>query len=483
MAALLLSAGVGCSRRAAEESTSVDTSPVVEIDAVVSVERSQITESLELVGTLYPWKFAAIAPEVEGVIKKLPTHEKPLSAEVEGRKFSMPIMLDMGHEVEQGAILAELDERPFQLQLDAAQAKLDVATRRLENLLAWKRPEEIKQLEAQAEEAGAVLKRTTLELDRIEQLRRKGASSQSEYDAALAAYDTAKAAKKRADAALELAQKGPTEEEIKVAEAEVALAKADVALREDDLSKCTISCPYDAVIVDRLAGVGDRVTPQTPIMQIIDPTYLLAQVAVPEKYQHLVDVNDLATVQAPRVAEPVPGLVALVNEKIDPATRTFRARVGVENPKLSPRSESGDSGERLFKSGSYVRVTLTLRSAADALVVPSDAMTFEEGQPAVFIFQGDHVQKRPVKLGISSRTAYEVTDGLTEGEQVVVGSTSLLTDGLPVRLRERGASPAEPSPPESSTAAAASTTGDRSLSLGGPASGSAASGSAVSNRP
>jgi multidrug efflux pump subunit AcrA (membrane-fusion protein) len=431
--AIVAAAVGGCSSGEADSGDSAEAPPVLEIDTVATVGRSSISESLELVGTLFPWRFAAIVPEVEGVIARLPAHDVPIEAEVEGRKFSMPVLLDMGHEVEEGAILAQIDERPFRLALDAAQARLDVAQRELENLLAWKRPEEIEQLQAQAAEAEAVLKRAKADRDRLERLRGRQVVSASEWDAASAAYDTALAAKRRTDAAVKLAQAGPTPEEIKVAEAQVALAEAEVAQRKDELEKCTIHCPYDAVIVDRLAGVGDRVTPQTPIMQIIDPKYLLAEVAVPEKYQHLVNVNDMAEVEARGVAEPVPGLVALVNEKIDLETRTFRIRVGVENP----REAWGDgSGERLFKAGSYVRVRLAIRSAPDTLVVPSGAMTFDEGQPAVFVFRRDHVEKRPVSLGIRSRTEYEVTEGLSEGDQVVVGDTALLTDGLPVRLKQ-----------------------------------------------
>jgi multidrug efflux pump subunit AcrA (membrane-fusion protein) len=462
MMALAVPPVVGCSSRKLDDRPAADASPVLQIDTVVPVRRSQITESVELVGTLYPWRFAAIVPEVDGVIARVPNYEKEIGAEVGGRKFSMPVVIDIGHEMKEGSILAEIDKRPFQLELDAAQAKLDVANKELQNLLAWKRPEEVRQLEAQAEEAAALLKRAKLDLERIEQLSQKQVASQSEHDASQAAYSSALAGKKRADAALELAKAGPTPEETEVAKAQVELAQAEVAMRQDDLDKCTIYCPYDAVIVDRLAGVGDRVTSQTPIMQIIDPTYLLAQVAVPEKYQRLVRVNDLASVQAPGVSQAVPGLVALVNEKIDPETRTFRARVGVENPKLDP---GGDSPERMFRAGSYVRVTLSLKSEADALVVPAKAMTFEEGQPAVFVFRGDHVEKRPVTLGITSGAEYEVTDGLAEGEEVVVGSTSLLADGLPVRLRERGASSAGPGSSENPAGQAASRSSEPSHPL------------------
>jgi multidrug efflux pump subunit AcrA (membrane-fusion protein) len=338
------------------------------------------------------------------------------------------------------------------LALDAAQAKLDVATRELERLKAWKRDEEVSQLEAQAREADARLRQAQLQLDRYRQLERSGtkAASASERDAAQAEYETALAAEQGAKAALELARAGPTPEEIQVAQAQVKLAQSDVALKQDQLDKCKIYCPYDAVIVDRYVGVGDRVTamPRVEIMQIIDPSLLLAQVNVPEKYHRLVKVNDLAQVEARGLSQPVPGLVALVNDKIDPETRTFRVRVGVENPKPAP---DAPSSERRFKAGSYVRVTLSLRTATDALIVPSGAVTFDKGQPAVFVFHGDKVEKRLVELGIASETEYEVTNGVSEGEKVVEGGTALLADGLPVRLRGSQASPDGPRQSATST--------------------------------
>ena len=441
-AAWILVLMAGCSHSGLDEGPAVDLSPVVEIDSVVPVRRGEITESLELVGTLYPWRFASIVSEVDGVIERLPMCEGELAVEVEGRKFSMEIPLDIGHEVQEDSILVEIDRRPFQLALDAAQAQLDVATRELERLKAWKRDEEVSQLEAQAREAEARLRQAQLDLERYRELERSGtkAASASERDAAQATYETALAAKQRAEAALELARAGPTPEEVQVAEAQVKLAAADVALKRDQLDKCTIYSPYDAVIVDRYVGVGDRVTamPRVEIMQIIDPSLLLAQVNVPEKYYRLVKVNDLAQVEARGLAEPVPGLVALVNEKIDPETRTFRVRVGVENPKRNPDSASS---ERIFKAGSYVRVILDLRSAFEALIVPADAVTFDKGQPAVFVFHGDKVEKRSVELGISSETEYEVTAGVSEGEKVVQGGTALLADGLPVRLKGTEPSP------------------------------------------
>jgi multidrug efflux pump subunit AcrA (membrane-fusion protein) len=435
-------AAAGCTHDGNGGDAAAEVSTVLEIDRVVPVGRAEITESLELVGTLVPWRFAAIVPEVDGVIEHLPAYEKEIEYEVGGEKYTQPVTLDIGHAVKENDILVELDPRQFELALNVAQRKLDLAKAEFDKLVAWRRSEEVDQLRAQRDEAAAVFEQAKLDLKRCEELCARDVASKSDHDAAVMTYNTAEAAKKRAEAALKLAEGAPTPEEVAVAKAQVELAQAEVALCQEDLDKCTIKSPFDGVITDRYKGVGDRVTagPRVEIMQIIDPSILFAQVAVPERYQHAIRVNDTAVVQAPGVSEPVPGVVGLVNEKIDPQTRTFRVRVGVENKKRDPDS---DSTERIFKSGSYVRVTLPVKSSPGALVVPTEAITFDEGLPAVFVFRGDHVEKRPVKLGISNRAEYEVVEGLSEGERIVAAGTALLADGIPVRLRAPGSSPPE----------------------------------------
>ncbi|MHC4398987.1 MAG: efflux RND transporter periplasmic adaptor subunit, partial [Planctomycetota bacterium] len=318
----------GCSRPPANQSPPAEISAVLEISPPVPVQRSEISDSLELVGTLLPWRGATIVAEVDGVIQRLPIYDKPIRYEVAGTSYTQPVTLDIGHEVSEGDVLVELDKGPYQLALNAAQAKLDLANAELANVLAWKRTEEVEQLEAQAEEAAAVLAQADLDLDRCKRLSKKDMLSECEQDSTEKAHRTAVAAKRRADAALKLGKAGPTPQQIAVEEASVQLAQAEVALRQDELNKCSVYCPFDAVITDRYVGVGDRVTalPRVEIMQIADPSVLFAQVAVPEEFHGMLKTNDRALVQAPGVSEPVPGVVALINEKIDPETRTFRVR-------------------------------------------------------------------------------------------------------------------------------------------------------------
>ena len=229
---------------------------------------------------------------------------------------------------------------------------------------------------------------------------------------------------------MKLAQSGPTAEQVAVAEAQVAVARAEVQLKQETLEKCTITCPLEqGTIVERFVGAGDYVTaqPSTPLMRVVDSSILLAEVHVPERYQGLIRPRDLATIQAEggvageREAAGIPAMVVLVNAQVDPGTRTFRVRVGIDNSR------------DLFKAGTFVRVRIPIQSADDAMVVPVDAVAFADGQPSAFVFQDGRVEKRALVLGISNRTHYQIVSGVSVGEQVVQGRLSILADGLRVR--------------------------------------------------
>jgi HlyD family secretion protein len=367
------------------------------------------------------------------VIDFIPESSEEVEYELDGAVHRRRLLLDMGHPVRRGDVLVRIDATHAELELRSAEARLKLAEDELAELKAWKRDEELEQLTATLRQRDAVVRHAEADLERAEQLRGDRAISQQEVDTAVRALETARAAKEEVEAALKLARSGPTAEQVAVAEAKVAMARAEVQLKQQTLDKCTVTCPLEqGTIVERFVSVGDYVTaqPSTPLMRVVDSRLLLAEVHVPERYQGLIRPHDLATIQAEggrageREAAGIPAMVVLVNAQVDPGTRTFRVRVGVDNSR------------DLFKAGTFVRVRIPIQSADDAVVVPIDAVTFADGQPSAFVFHDGRVEKRALVLGISNRTHYQIVSGVAAGEQVVQGRLSLLADGLHVRCKD-----------------------------------------------
>lgn len=408
----------------------------VEVDRieveVVQLERSQITETLETVGTLLPIQATTVVAEVDGVIEYLPPSNRVIEYEEEGDQKSFSLGLDIGNRVDEGEVLVTLNATDAKIALDQAKAQLNLCQKQLEDLLAWKREEEIAQLEAHVLRARSACDLAEAELRRSELLLPKAATSVSEHESAVATARQQRAALMEAEAALKLAKAGPTPQQIAVARAQLQSAEVEVKRKERELEKTTIRCPYPAVVTDRFVGIGDRVTamPRVEIMQIADPRMLFAEVDVPERYLGRVRLDDVAEIRATGSRELVRGKVELINGRIDPETRTFRVRIGIDNRagKLRP--------------GGFVRARIPIESGNNALVVPRTAVSFSGGQPAIFVFQADetavngadgHVMRRLVSLGLMNRETCEVTEGMREGDLVVLTNPAMLADRLPVR--------------------------------------------------
>lgn len=391
---------------------------------LVPVKQDSIAAELELTGNFLPQRRTLIVAEVDGVIQSFPETDHIIEAEVEGRKYHHQLGLNLGHFVKQGDVLVTLDPTEYQLQLDVAKARLKHAESQLEDLLAWHRPERVRQIEASKEEAGALLERAEAEFERVKSLAGQRASSQQELDHAQAELRSTRAIISRTQAELEEALAGPTETEIEIMRALVQQAASEVAIHQDRLNRTVIYAPYSGVITEKFVYEGERVTmmPRVELMELIDVEILMVEVSVPERYSRRIQRGDWVNVQVVGQQATVPGMVILVNEKIDYQTRTFRVRIGVENY------------DYRFKAGQFAKVAFRLDWQDDTMVVPTDAVLYSGGQPHVFVYdpKTQQVQQRSIRSGILGTGSMQVLDGLEIGEWIVLHDPAILASGMRV---------------------------------------------------
>jgi Cu(I)/Ag(I) efflux system membrane fusion protein len=81
-----------------------------------------------------------------------------------------------------------------------------------------------------------------------------------------------------------------------------------------------------------------------------------------------------------------------------------------------------------------VRATFELDLRADALLVPSRAVSGPAGARAVYLITGGTIQRRQVQVGTDVGGMTEVFDGLQEGDSAIVSGTSLLREGSAARV-------------------------------------------------
>lgn len=138
------------------------------------------------------------------------------------------------------------------------------------------------------------------------------------------------------------------------------------------------------------------------------------------------------------------GLIVAINRQVDPTTGTLQVQA------LFPNSE------RLLRPGQYGRVRLRQEDAGNgALVVPEKALSQVQGLYQLAVVGPDEkVQVRQVKVGPSSGAFRIVTDGVKEGERVVVEGLQAARDGVRVSAHEAQTAALAPAAPSGGGTAA-----------------------------
>lgn len=325
-----------------------------------------------------------------------------VSAKITGKVVHLAI--EEGQRVEEGAVLARLDDTEARAQLGLARAQLTAARSQLAEIRA--------QLE-QAERDYA----------RQQELGRRELVSAQSVDAALAQRDTLRA---------RLAAAG---EQIRVAEESVKQA-------EVQLDNTVIRAPFAGVVTAKTAQPGEMISPisagggftRTGIGTIVDMDSLEIQVDVNEAF-----INRVAPgqpVEATLNAYPdrrIPGSVIAIIPTADRSKATVKVRVAIarKDPRILP-----DMGVRVgFLEAPGSRAAA---AAEPGVLVPAEAVRGDGAAAVVFVYAGGRVERRSVTLGRATGATRHVLAGVREGERVVLSPPDSLGDGAAVRLAEPG---------------------------------------------
>lgn len=307
-----------------------------------------------------------------------------------------------GKEVRKGDVLFEIDPEPYQATLDQRQADLTRARARLEL--------------------------TERDAKRGEALVEAQAISREEMDTRLTLVSEARAA---------------------VAAAEAAMRSAKL-----DLGFTKVRAPVNGrtgraeVTEGNLVTAGPAGSTLLTTVVSLDPIYVYFEgdEAAYLRYNQLARSGERPSSRtAPNPVQiglaneegyPHRGRVDFVDNRLDQATGTIRARAVVSNK------------ERLFTPGMFARVRLIGSGIRPVNTIPEVAVSTDQDRKFVFVLAGDSVSYRPVTLGRQIDGQRRVIrSGLEPGEKVVVNGFARIRPGVKVKATEAP-------PPESAAASA-----------------------------
>jgi HlyD family secretion protein len=215
--------------------------------------------------------------EYQGVIE---LHERVLSFEVSGRLRELKVR--RGERVEQGQVLAALDDSLERPQRDAKAAEAQVADAQLDLLKAGTRSEDLRGAEAQLRAAQASEQALRDAFERTQKLRREGTVPPAQLDDVRGQADRATAERQAAEQRLLALKAGARSQEVRAALARSSQAHAALAAADERLARFVLRAEMSGVILDTHAEPGEVLQPGTPAVTLGETRRPYVDVFVPQ---------------------------------------------------------------------------------------------------------------------------------------------------------------------------------------------------------
>jgi membrane fusion protein, copper/silver efflux system len=174
--------------------------------------------------------------------------------------------------------------------------------------------------------------------------------------------------------------------------------------------------PADGDVIEKKIINGQRVAAGDELYRIADHSHVwvIADVAETDIPSVKVGMPVQVTLRSER-AEPLEGKVTFVYPELKPETRTVPVRIELPNP------------EQRLKTSMYADVVFSTGSASPVMAVPNSALIDSGTKQIVLVVKGEgRFEPRAVKLGRRGDGFVEVTDGLKQGEEVVIAANFLI---------------------------------------------------------
>jgi HlyD family secretion protein len=282
---------------------------------------------------------------------------------------------DYNSVVKHGQLLAKLDPRNFQAQLENSEASVAAAQARVQSADADVKTQAANLASAKANlEAARVAKENTRVLfERSSELTKSGVVSQNDYDNAKANADSAAAKYEQGQAAVAQAeaQSRASAAGLQQAKAQLQQAEADLNRAKLNLEYCSIYSPVDGVVISRNIDVGQTIAAslQAPTLFTIANDLTQMQVNANVDEADIGNISDQADVKFTVDAYPNDVFKGRISEiRLNPQTVqnvvTYSVIIGIDNPDLK------------LKPGMTANIAITVDQRENVLKIPNAALRY-----------------------------------------------------------------------------------------------------------
>src|SRR6516225_2674532 len=222
--------------------------------------------------------------------------------------------------------------------------------------------------------------------------------------------------------------------------AKTAALEAGVETAKLNLGFTKITSPLDGIAGQAKAQIGDLVGPgaTTTLTTVskIDPIRLYFPLSEKDYRQYAERLKE--TMQMPEserkastelvfadgTVYPQKGKFSFLDRQVDPTTGTILVAVNIPNP------------EHILRPGQFAKARVVLENISGALLVPERALVELQGSYQIGVLgQDNKAEIRPIKIGPRYKGQVVVTEGLKEGEKVIVEGVQKVRPGMVVTAK------------------------------------------------
>lgn len=198
--------------------------------------------------------------------------------------------------------------------------------------------------------------------------------------------------------------------------------QARLRLAEIDLESTVIRAPINGVIAKRYVKAGNLIQQheRNTLFHIVDLSTLQAVLHLPER-----DLSKIAVGQPTELTlygddSTVTANVRRISPAVDRVAGTFRVTALIDNQ------------EHRLRAGMFARARINYAEQTDALRIPHYAIIQLDGANYVFVVENDNATRQRIETGLRDGQWVEVTDGLSDGSQIVITGHNNLSDNARV---------------------------------------------------
>ncbi|HJR07823.1 MAG TPA: efflux RND transporter periplasmic adaptor subunit [Pyrinomonadaceae bacterium] len=321
-----------------------------------------------------------------------------ISVKVPGRVKS--ITVDLGSRVRRGQQIAQVESQDYHLRIQQAEAALAQARARLGLTPEGADDKVDAEQTGTVRQARAVMDEARTNRERTRTLVEQGIVARAEFESIDAAY---KVAVSRFQDAVE---------EIRNRQALLAQRRSELALARQQLADTSVYAPFDGVVQEKRASIGEYLAGGSPVVTIVRVNPLRFRAEVPER-----DASSVRAGQSVRLT-----IEGSPNAYLGRITR-LSPTITEQNRMLIVEAEVANDGT--LRPGSFARADIVTNDASMAVTVPNNAVVTFAGIEKVIVVENGKAKEKTITTGRRVAEWTEVLAGVNVGDAVILDPGNL----------------------------------------------------------